>query len=251
MSEWKARRFWDAAQVVALEDGFTVHLDARPLRTPAKGALVVPTQALARAIAAEWDAQDEVIAPHSMPFTRSANAALDKVRPQHAEVAAMIAEYGDTDLLCYRATAPEALARRQAEAWDPLLDWAGAALGARLAPVAGVMHCPQQAAALARLRAQVAAQDIFALTALHDLVSLSGSLVIGLAAQAHQAPLADLWALSRLDESWQEAQWGRDAEAAAAAEIKRAAFLHAGRLHDLSRPGAGSAAPGQGAGSAV
>lgn len=235
MSEWKAKRFWKAADVVPEDGGYGIALDSRPVRTPAKAPLIVPTRALAEAIAAEWDAQDEVIDPGTMPCTRSANAALDKVHHQHAAVARMISEYGDADLLCYRATAPAELVARQSAQWDPLLDWADSVLGARLRPRAGVMHAPQDAAALENLRGEVYAQDNFALTALHDLVSLSGSLIIGLAAMRDQQDIDNLWKISRLDEIWQIELWGEDEEASAAAAHKAEAFLHAKRFFDLSR----------------
>ena len=155
MSEWKAKRFWKEATAREETGGFGIFLDGRPVRTPAKRALVVPTPGFAEAVAAEWNAQHEVIDPNSMPFTRSANAALDKVAVQHAEVAQLLAAYGDSDLLCYRAEHPQALVARQAEQWDPMLDWAETALGARLEARAGVMHVPQDPAALDRLSQRV------------------------------------------------------------------------------------------------
>ena len=109
MSEWAPRRFYKHATVEEAEGGFTVHLDGRPLRTPGKVPLVVPTRGIAEAMAEEWRAQDEKIDPRTMPFTRTANSAIDKVAPQHADVAAMLAEYGDSDLLCYRAESPAPL----------------------------------------------------------------------------------------------------------------------------------------------
>lgn len=235
MSEWKAKRFWREARVVEEMDGFGIRLDGRAVKTPAKAAMIVPTHAMAEAIATEWDAQEDLIQPGTMPVTRSANAAIDKVRHQHAEVADMLAGYGDTDLLCYRADSPDSLVRRQAEAWDPLLDWAETRYGARLVPVAGVMHRPQDPGALALFSAEVHAMDNFALTAFHDLVGLSGSLVIALAAMQDARPVEDLWEISRLDERWQEEQWGIDAEARAVEAVKRAEFLHAKRFDDLAR----------------
>lgn len=235
MSEWKAKRFWKDSTVVPAEGGFTVHLDGRPVRTPAKRPLVLPTAALAEEIAAEWQAQEDQIDPLSMPFTRSANAAIDKVAVQKDEVAEMIAAYGDSDLLCYRADSPAELVERQTAAWDPYLDWADSDLSARLVPVVGVVHQPQNPAAVAALRAEVMTQDNFALTALHDLVSISGSLVLGLAAQRGVAPPEELWTLSRLDEDWQIEQWGEDDEATKLAETKLRAFLHAARLYQLTR----------------
>lgn len=235
MSEWKAKRFWAEATVEDTDGGFTVRLDGRPVRTPAKRALVVPTHALASEIAAEWDAQEGEIAPKSMPCTRSANAALDKVALQKAEVADMIAAYGENDLLCYRADSPAELAARQVAEWDPYLNWAESDLSAQLDVIIGVMHRPQPPEAIAALHRQVADQDNFALTALHDLVSLSGSLVLGLAAQQGRAAPEELWRVSRIDEDWQTEQWGEDEEATALATLKRHSFLHAARFFQLSR----------------
>ncbi len=235
MSGWVAKRFWDAAELAELENGFTVHLDGRPVKTPAKSPLLVPTRALAEAIAKEWDAQEGKINPLSMPVTRSANAAIDKVAPQHREVADMIAAYGDADLTCYRADAPDSLIARQSATWDPLLDWAEAALGARLIPVTGLMHAPQDPQALAALSDRVHALDPFTLAAFHDLVSLSGSLVIGFAALHDYRPAKDLWPLSRVDELWQQEHWGEDSEALEMAAIKESAFLHAKLFAVLAR----------------
>lgn len=212
------------------DGGFAIHLDGRPVRTPAKTPLIVPTQPLAQAIAQEWDAQNDEIDPLSMPMTRSANAALDKVSAQRTEVATMIAAYGESDLLCYRADSPESLVKRQAAAWDPMLDWAAQELNARLICAAGVMHVAQPERAVAALNAHVQDQDAFALTALHDLVALSGSLVIGLAAQRRAFDLPHLWAISRIDENWQTEQWGSDEDAEKEARIKRSAFEHAAKF---------------------
>lgn len=217
------------------EDGFSIRLDTRPVKTPAKEALVVPTRPLAEAIAAEWDAQEDLIRPDTMPMTRSANAAVDKVAHQHQEVADMLAAYGDADLLCYRADGPESLVARQSAEWDPLLDWAERRFGARLVPVSGVMHSPQAAQTLSILSEQVHLMDAFALTAFHDLVSLSGSLVIGLAAIEGNHTIEELWKLSRVDEHWQREQWGVDEEAQEVEAKKRTEFLHAKSFHDLSR----------------
>lgn len=204
MSEWKAKRFWKEAGIEEADGGYAVLLDTRPVKTPAKRALVVPTQSMAEAIAAEWDAQEEEIKPHLMPATKTANAAIDKVAVQHAEVADMLAAYGDSDLLCYRADSPQGLVDRQAEQWDPMLDWGAEALGARLLPRTGVMHAPQNPEALSRLSALTHALNPFELAAFHDLVSLSGSLILGFAAARQARGLDEIWALSRLDEIWQD-----------------------------------------------
>ncbi|WP_083101303.1 ATP12 family chaperone protein [Pseudophaeobacter leonis] len=234
MSNWKQKRFWKAATTSETPDGFTVHLDGRLVKTPAKAALIVPTLAMADAIAVEWDAQQEGINPETMPFTRSANAAIDKVANQHAEVAEMLADYGDSDLLCYRADSPQELVARQAAEWDPALDWAEQTLGARLHPRHGLSHQAQDQAALAQLRQAVHSLSNYQLAAFHDLVSMSGSLVLGFAAAYNWRTADEIWRISRLDETWQEEQWGVDDEAKATAELKRRAFLHAKSFYDFS-----------------
>ena len=232
------RRFWSTAAVRAQAEGFAVDLDDRPLRTPAKAPLVVPTRALADAIAREWNALDVAIEPERLPFTRAASSAIDRVAGQRAGVVAAIAAYGETDLICYRAEEPAALRARQAAAWDPWLDWAERALAAPLVAVPGIVHRAQPAPSLAALRAAVADLDAFALTALHELAALSGSLVLALAVSRGALDGAEAWDLSRIDEAWQIEQWGVDAEAAAAAARAGADFLRAEALLGLlARPG--------------
>lgn len=227
MSEWAPKRFWKSASAQAAEQGYGVFLDGRPVRTPAKAVLNVPSLAIAERIAREFDSQGERIDPRTMPFTRTANAAIDKVSIQHADVADMLAAYGDSDLLCYRADAPDGLVARQAAEWDPLLEWAAQTLGARLEARVGVMHVPQDTEALANLRRRVHELTEFEMAAFHDLVAISGSLIIGFAARAGARNIHDLWAISRVDEIWQQEQWGEDEEAKELAEHKNAAFLHA------------------------
>ena len=235
MSEWKARRFWTAADIRAAADGWEVVLDGTPLRTPGKLPLVLPTEELAREVAAEWNAQTDLIAPATMPLTRAVNSAVERVTPQHGAVAAMLAEYGGSDLLCYRASAPQALVARQAEAWDPLLDWAAQDSGARLTTTQDIAHVAQPPQALDTMRQRVEALDPFALTALHDLVTLPGSLVLGLAVLAGRIDASEAHRLSRIDEAFQAEQWGSDDEAEAAAEARHAAMRMAERLFLLSR----------------
>lgn len=234
MTEWAARRFWTSARTAPAEPGWQVLLDARPIRTPAGAPLVLPTAALAQAVAAEWDAQADLVDPGTMPMTRTANSAIDKVAPQQGAVTALLAEYAGTDLLCYRAEAPEALVRRQADLWDPLLDWAKAALGARPVVTAGVMPVPQDPGTIARLCAPMHAMSAFRLAAFHDLVALSGSLILAHAAAQGARPADAVWDLSRLDETWQAEHWGCDEEAARAAATKRQAFLDAHRFYALA-----------------
>lgn len=233
MSAWKAKRFWKEASVEQVAGGFTVRLDARPVKTPAKTLLVVPTLALAAAIAAEWETQSGLVKPATMPFTRSANSALDKIVPQFDAVVDMLAAYGGTDLLCYRATGPEPLVERQAAAWDPLLDWSAQALGAPLIATAGVMHIAQDPRSLARLHDQVGAFSAFQLAAFHDLVAISGSLILGLAVTRGRLSAPEAWALSRVDEAWQIEQWGEDEEASASEAVREADFLQARRFYAL------------------
>jgi chaperone required for assembly of F1-ATPase len=235
MSGWTAKRFWKAATAEAVEGGFTVRLDGRPVKTPAKALLVVPTLGLANGIAAEWDAQTGKIRPETMPLTRAANSAIDKVTPLHAEVVAELAGYGGSDLLCYRATGPEALIARQAALWDPLITWAATDLQAPLSVTHGVMPCAQPPASLARLTAQVAAFDAFGLAGLHDLVAISGSLVLALAVTARHLTAGQAFDLSRLDNQWQSEQWGEDEDEAATEALRRAAFLQADRFLELCR----------------
>jgi chaperone required for assembly of F1-ATPase len=237
MSEWTQRRFWTTADIAPEAGGHGIRLDGRAVRTPAKAPLVVPGAALARAIAAEWDAQTGVIDPNSMPLTRIANSAIDKVTPQRAEVAELLAAYGESDLLCYRADGPEELVARQAAGWDPLLAWAEDTLGAPLLTAVGVMFIPQPPASVEALRRRVTPLDPFDLAPFHDLVALTGSLVLGLAALHGQQPIEDLWALSRIDETWQAEQWGDDEEAAQAAAVKAAAFSDAARFYALRQAG--------------
>lgn len=237
MTGWTVKRFWKAAAVEPAGGGFAIALDGRRIKTPAKTPLIVPTRAMADAIAAEWDAQQGKVDPATMPVTRAANAALDKVAAQFDEVADLIAAYGGTDLLCYRADGPEGLVSRQAEGWDPMLDWADRTFGARLVPTSGIVHREQDAAALAALSAAVTRQSIWGLTALHDLVGISGSLILGLAALTDEHDPETLWHLSRIDEDWQAELWGIDEEAADLAESKHQDFLAAHRFWRLSLPG--------------
>lgn len=233
MSGWAAKRFWQQASAEAVEGGFGVRLDARPVKTPAKQPLVLPTEGMALAIAAEWDAQQGLVRPDTMPLTRAANSAIDKVAPQIDGVVAEIANYGSTDLLCYRAIDPPPLVARQALAWDPVLDWARDAFDAPLEVTAGVIPIAQPANSLDRLRRSVAAHSAFQLAALHDLVAISGSLVLGLAVARKRLTADEAFALSRIDESWQAEQWGEDEEAAAQERLRHAAFLTAERFFAL------------------
>ena len=227
MSGWKSKRFWAEAAARPADGGWGVWLDTRQVKTPAKATLIVPTEPLARAIAAEWQAQEGAIDPLSMPLTRAANAAIDKVTPQFAEVADLIAAYGGSDLLCYRAEAPAALAERQAAAWEPILDWAETRFAAPLRRARGVVPVGQPADSLAALSREVHAQSPFTLTALHEFVGISGSLILGLAVLHGRLSPEEAWSTSRIDEDWQAELWGVDEEAQAAAAKKAVDFKSA------------------------
>ncbi len=233
MSEWVAKRFWKSAIAEEVDGRFQVLLDGRVVKTPAKQVLSLPTEALSQAIAIEWDAQEDVIDPQSMPLTRLANSALDKVTPQHRAVADLIAEYGGSDLLCYRAERPTDLVERQANQWDPVLAWAAKEHGITLRLQSGVMPIEQPAVSLRQILDLTHALDPFALTAFHELVSLSGSWVLGLAALQDYAPADELWSVACLDELFQMEQWGEDEEASVARAAKNDAFLCAYRFAKL------------------
>jgi len=234
MSGWAKKRFWKEATAQEENGGFAVLLDGRSVRTPGKAALIVPSLTMAQAITEEWDAQEGELDPATMPVTRSANAAIDKVAVQHAEVAAMIAAYAETDLLCHRADTPAELVARQEAGWAPLLQWAAEKYDAPLSVTTGILPVDQPAKSLARFRAEVDRFDAFGLTALHDLVSLSGSLVIGLAAaNGTQGDIKALWDISRIDELWQIEKWGEDDEATALSDSKFRDFQHALRFFRL------------------
>jgi chaperone required for assembly of F1-ATPase len=233
MAGWKANRFWKEAAAVACESGFTVHLDARPVRTPLKSPLVVPTLAMAKAIAAEWDAQTGLIKPQSMPFTRSANSAIDKIVPQFDEVARLLAAYGASDLICYRAEGPQGLVARQAQAWDPIIAWAADALHAPLITTVGIVHVEQPATSVSQLQSRVFALDAFRMAGLHDLVAISGSLVLAFAVTQRRLSAEEAWILSRIDETWQRELWGQDDEATELEAHRHRGFLEADRFYQL------------------
>jgi chaperone required for assembly of F1-ATPase len=209
------KRFYKDVSVEPDGAGFRVLLDGRPVRTPRKHVLMAPTHALAEAVAEEWRAQGDLIDPGSMPLTRHVNTVLDGIAGREGEVRADIVKYAGTDLLCYRAESPEALVKRQAKLWDPVLAWARADLGAAFVCAHGVVAVSQSEAALARIGDAVAGLDAFRLSALHTMTTLTGSALLALAVQRGRLSAAEAWAAAHVDEDWQIAQWGEDAEAAA------------------------------------
>jgi chaperone required for assembly of F1-ATPase len=234
VAEWTPKRFWTETSYREVEGRYEILLDSRIVRTPAKVPLFAPTRALAEKIVIEWDAQSGKVDPATMPYTRTTNSAIDKVQKQRGEIIPLLMEYAGTDLLCYRAERPDALIARQAAAWDPLLDWAAEKFGARLAVTSGIMPVPQDVTAITLLNKPVSDLTVFELTAFYDLVSLSGSLVIALGVWSNYATPQALWMTARLDEIWQMETWGHDEEAAEAAAIKQAAFIHAAEYLKLA-----------------
>lgn len=229
------KRFWETVTVEVLDQGFGVALDGRRIKTPAKADLAVPVRAAADLIAAEWDAQDGKVDPETMPATRWANAAIDKVAPQRAEVLALLAAYGESDLLCYRAESPVELLTLQEQAWDPVLDWAKTALNAPLNTTCGVLPVDQPNQSVANLRSALERYDSFQIAAIHDLISISGSLVLPLALCDGALDVDHAWKITRIDEDWQAKLWGRDDEAEETARAKRASFSFAHQMLCLLR----------------
>ncbi|KEQ52749.1 ATP12 family chaperone protein [Sphingobium chlorophenolicum] len=229
------KRFYKNVSVVPGETGFEIQLDGRPVRTPARAPLALPHARLAEAIAEEWHAQGDMVDPRSMPFTGLANGAIDQIAPQSDSFAAGIARYGESDLLCYRAEGPAELVSREAAAWDPLLDWARRRYDVTFRVTQGIIPVDQPAETLERLAAAVAAFDPFTLAGLSALVTLSGSLVCGLAVVEGRHDGDAIWTAAEIDEAWEIEQWGEDAEAAARSARRRDEFAMARAFCELTR----------------
>ena len=203
------RRFYDKATVVSAADGYAVQLDAKPVRTPARRLLAAPSRALAEAIAAEWNAQRDVIDPATMPLTRLANAIIDGVADTPHPVAAEIGKYLTSDLVFYRASHPTALVERQARHWDAILAWARDELGASFVTGEGVIHVAQPETALTAARAAIPG-DPWRLGAVNSITTLTGSALIALAMARGWLSAEEAWRAANLDEDWNMEQWGRD-----------------------------------------
>lgn len=207
------KRFYKVVDVAPAPGGHAVRLDGRGVQTPARKPLVLPTEELALAIAAEWRGQGDTVIATAMPLLRLANTVIDGVAANREEVTNAILRFGENDLLCYRAHQPPDLVARQREAWDPLLDWARQRLGARMIVTDGLSHIDQTPDAIAALREALGAHDAFTLGALHVVASITGSLVLALAVAERRLTSAAAFELSRLDETYQAEKWGTDAEA--------------------------------------
>lgn len=220
-SEERLKRFWTEVKVEPREGGHVVLLDGRAPKTPAHAPMVLPTEAAAKLVAEEWGGQGEFLDPATMPATRLAATAIDRVSQAREPVADEIAAYAGSDLLCYLAEHPRSLVEEQTRAWGPWRDWA-AGLGILLEATQGIIHRPQSPEAVARVRTLALELDDFALTGLATAVPLLGSAVLGLALQRGAVSGYEAFEISRLDETFQERQWGSDAEAEQRTQARRA-----------------------------
>jgi len=225
LSHEPVRRFYASATPAEEGGAHIVRLDQRTLRTPAGKPLRLPTQALARSVAAEWEAQGELIAPSTMPITRFAFAAIDLMPHKCAEIARDLAKYIETDLVAHRAEAPPPLVRRQAELWDPIVAWAEQRLHMRVPVVTGVVPAEVPARRRSVLEREIDALDDFRALALAQAVTLAGSILIGLAFLEGELDAEAAFAAAALDELWSLENWGEDAEARARLEGQRAEWV--------------------------
>lgn len=219
------KRFWKAVSVERIGSSWTVELDGRPVKTPARAPLALPNELLAGEVAEEWRDVGAIIDPRTMPFTGLANAAIDRVAADPRQFAAGLSRDAEADLLCYRADGPEALVARQRESWDPLLAWARRRYDVDFVVTAGVMHARQPEATIEQLGHAVAALNAFRLAGLSPLVTIGGSLVAALAVLEEAVGVEAAWEAVSLDERWQAEQWGPDAEAEASLALRRRDFF--------------------------
>jgi chaperone required for assembly of F1-ATPase len=231
------KRFYSEVSTEADDEGWRILLDGRQVKTPKRSELLLPTAALAEAVAEEWRAQGARIDPGSMPLTRLANTALDGVAPNLLAVAEDVLGFAGRDLICYRAGSPETLAECQRQCWDPLLAWTDEHYGARLVATEGVMPLDQPPNSLAALRTALTCLEPFPLTAVHVMTTLTGSAVVALAHAAGRLSLEESWAAAHVDEDFQIGHWGEDADAMRRRAGRLEEMTHASRFLALSRKG--------------
>jgi chaperone required for assembly of F1-ATPase len=224
------KRFWTEVQLAADAGGHALALDGRPVRTPGRDLLRLPTAALAEVVAEEWRAVGETLDPRAMPLTGLSNAAIDRIGPDPQAFAAGLAAYAAGDLLCYRAEGPAGLRARQDAAWDPLLDWARRRYDIHFELVEGVMPRPQPPATVTRLSDAVAALGPWQLAGLSPVVTVSGSLVAGLALLEGAASADQVWTAADVDDQWQVEKWGEDDIATRAREARQRDFAAGARF---------------------
>ncbi|AZO47192.1 MAG: ATPase [Mesorhizobium sp.] len=227
------KRFYKAVAVVPAEEGFAVHLDGRPVRTPGRALLALPTEKAAALVAGEFDAQGEVIDPVAMPVMRLVNTAIDGVASDPQAVLEDILRFASSDLLCYRADGPQGLVDRQNQLWDPVIDWARSALGARFHLAEGIVHVEQPRETIAVLGAHLAQRiEPMRLAAIHVMTSLTGSALLALAVDFGELDGEAAWAAGHVDEDWQIEHWGQDAEAVARRSARKRDMMAAVSLLD-------------------
>ena len=225
------KRFYTDVTMGEGPDGFTILLDGKPVKTPAKNALALPTREAAELVVAEWAAQGEHINPATMPITKLANTAIDAVSNSLDEVVDEIVRFAGSDMLCYRADAPKELVERQAKHWDPVIDWIATAHQARFILVEGVMHQVQPATAVAAYAAALDAhRDPFRISCINVVTTLTGSAILALAFANGAFDLDTVWTLAHVDEDWTSEHWGRDEEAEARREARYAEYAAAAAL---------------------
>ena len=230
-----AKRFYERAETVVKSGEYSVALYTRAIIKPAGLDLILPTERLAGAVADEWNAQGETIDAATMPMFRSAATVIDRVAPQRAEVIQVTLKFGETDLLCYRAKAPEDLIERQSKRWQPWLDWAARALGAEMAVTTGIVPITQPTAAVAALRAALEALGDYQLMGVSAAAAAAGSLILGLALGANALAPGEAAALALIDDLYQAERWGGDAEAERNRRRVRSEIDDAARFMELCR----------------
>lgn len=219
------KRFYSEASVVQVAEGYAVQLDGKPVRTPGKALLALPTRAAAQLVADEFAAQEETINPVSMPVLRLANTAIDGVVQDVQAVLEDVMRFSSSDLLCYRADAPEELVARQADAWDPVLDWVRSSLGARFFLAEGVMHVEQPRESISAVGLWLHQRaEPFRMSAIHLMTSLTGSALLALAVEAGAIDADTAWSAAHVDEDWTIEHWGEDAEATERRKARRRDF---------------------------
>lgn len=232
------KRFYTLAGVAPAPDGFALTLDGKPVRTPLRRPLVAPTREIAEAIAAEWDAQKDIINPMTMPLTRLANSVIDAVTDRVEAVTDDVARYFESDLLFYRAGHPAALVEREAAHWDPVLFWAADTLGAHFILAEGIVYARQPDQAVAAARAALPTEP-WSIAAIHVLTTLTGSALLALALMRGVLDEDQVWSAAHVDEDWNADQWGVDGEVAARRAARLVDFKAAARLLKAVVPRAG------------
>jgi len=236
MVEWAKKRFWETVSTVCVDGAslYKVYLDKRLLNTPNKKPLILPTKEMADHVVFEWESQGDKVDPLTMPYTRSANSSIDKVAPQTDEIRKLVTDYGDSDLICYRADKPKELVRRQEKIWSNLVLWSASDLNAPLNIFEGVVYAPQPSQSILEFEKQVSNLNTFQLCALYDLVTISGSLVLSLAVIKNFLNLDNAWSACQVDEDWQQENWGIDEVESVRTLNRKTAFFHAASFYKVS-----------------